>query len=147
MRFASKCNMDRTLVGRAGRALALTTLLAAAAIAPAFAGDVVVICNLDVKLQSTEVKDVFIGEKVFAGSVRLVPIDNGALQASFLDKVMKIDAGKYTGIWTKKSFRDGANPPAVKSNDAEVIAFVKSTVGACGYVASEPAGVAVIAKF
>jgi hypothetical protein len=147
MRFASKPGMNSSRIGHAGRLVALSTLMAVAAIAPAFAGDVVVICNLDVKLQSTEVKDVFIGEKVFAGSVRLVPVDNAALQAGFLDKVMKIDAGKYTGIWTKKSFRDGANPPAVKANDSEVIAFVKATVGACGYVASEPAGVAVIGKF
>jgi len=125
----------------------LTAVLAIAGLAPAFAGDVVVICNLGVKLASADVKDVFIGEKVFAGTVRLVPADNTALQAGFLDKVMKLDAGKYTSIWTKKSFRDGANPPPVKANDSEVIAFVKATVGACGYVASEPAGVAVIAKF
>ena len=144
MQFASK---SFGFHSRTGRALALTAVLAIAGIAPAFAGDVVVICNLDVKLAPTDVKDVFIGEKVFAGTVRLVPADNTALQAGFLDKVMKLDAGKYTSIWTKKSFRDGANPPPVKANDSEVIAFVKATVGACGYVASEPAGVAVIAKF
>ena len=147
MQFASNAFRAPHRTGRAGRALALATLLAIAGLAPAFAGDVVVICNLDVKLAPADVKDVFIGEKVFAGTVRLVPADNTALQASFLDKVMKLDAGKYTGIWTKKSFRDGANPPPVKANDSEVIAFVKATVGACGYVASEPAGVAVIAKF
>jgi len=144
MQFASK---SFGFHSRTGRALALTAVLAIAGLAPAFAGDVVVICNLGVKLAPTDVKDVFIGEKVFAGTVRLVPADNTALQAGFLDKVMKLDAGKYTSIWTKKSFRDGANPPPVKANDSEVIAFVKATVGACGYVASEPAGVAVIAKF
>ena len=144
MQFASKSFRFHT---RTGRALALTALLTIAGLAPAFAGDVIVICNLGVKLAPADVKDVFIGEKVFAGTVRLVPADNTALQAGFLDKVMKLDAGKYTSIWTKKSFRDGANPPPVKANDSEVIAFVKATVGACGYVASEPAGVAVIAKF
>ena len=147
MQFASNAFRAPHRTGRAGRALALTAVLAIAGLAPAFAGDVVVICNLGVKLASADVKDVFIGEKVFAGTVRLVPADNTALQAGFLDKVMKLDAGKYTSIWTKKSFRDGANPPPVKANDSEVIAFVKATVGACGYVASEPAGVAVIAKF
>jgi hypothetical protein len=57
---------------------------------------------------------------------------------------MHMDAAKYNGIWTKKSFRDGLTPPAVKSGDAEVIEFVKRTSGAIGYASSAPAGVKVI---
>lgn len=129
-----------------------TVLLSLGALIAAFcnsaaAGDLYVICNSAVSLQPGEVRDVFLGEKGFAGSTKLTPADNSAAQAAFLEKVLKLDAVKYAGIWTKKSFRDGANPPPVKSSDAEAIAFVKATQGACSYSLSEPAGVAVVAKF
>ena len=39
---------------------------------------------------------------------------------------VKLDAGKYESLWTKKSFRDGINPPASKGSDADIIAAVKA---------------------
>lgn len=108
------------------------------------AAGVVVIANSDVSVSADEVRDIFLGEKQFAGSTKLVVIDNAAMQNSFLSQVMHMDAAKYNGIWTKKSFRDGLTPPAVKSGDAEVIEYVKRTTGAIGYVSSAPAGVKVI---
>jgi hypothetical protein len=130
----------------------LPVLLLAAALAgrvsAAAAGDVIVICNSGVTLQAGEVRDVFIGEKSFAGAVKLAPADNGAAQAAFLEKVLRLDVAKYASIWTKKSFRDGANPPPVKSSDAEAIAYVKQTPGGCSYVATVPGtGVTVVGKF
>jgi hypothetical protein len=50
-------------------------------------------------------------------------------------------------VWTKKSFREGINPPPVKSGDTEVADFVKKTPGAVGYVSSQPSGVNVIHKY
>jgi ABC-type phosphate transport system substrate-binding protein len=108
------------------------------------AAGVVVIANSDTSVSSDDVRDIFLGEKQFAGSTKLIVIDNAALQNSFLSQVMHMDAAKYNGIWTKKSFRDGLTPPAVKSGDAEVIEFIKRTPGAIGYVSSTPAGVKVI---
>ena len=108
------------------------------------AAGVVVIANPDVSVSADEVRDIFLGEKQFAGSTKLVVIDNAPMQAAFLSQVMHMDAAKYNGIWTKKSFRDGLTPPAVKSGDAEVIEFVKRTSGAIGYASSAPAGVKVI---
>ncbi len=112
------------------------------------ARDIIVICNSGVTLQPGEVRDVFIGEKSFAGAVKLSPADNGAAQTAFLQKVLKLDFAKYASIWTKKSFRDGANPPPVKGSDAEAIAYVKQTPGGCSYVAVAPAdGVTVVGRF
>jgi hypothetical protein len=130
----------------------LPVLLLGAALAgwvsAAAAGDVIVICNSGVTLLPGEVRDVFIGEKSFAGAVKLAPADNGAAQAAFLEKVLRLDVAKYASIWTKKSFRDGANPPPVKSSDAEAIAYVKQTPGGCSYVAIAPGiGVTVVGKF
>lgn len=109
-----------------------------------FAGDVVVISNPGVNLSANEVRDVFLGEKQFAGSVKLTPVDNAALQESFLSKMIQMNSVKYAGIWTKKAFRDGLTAPAMKSGDAEVIEFVKRTPGAVGYVGSSPSGVNVV---
>ncbi len=113
----------------------------------AFAADVFVIAHPSVTLTGDEVHDVFVGEKQLAGAVKLVPMDNAALQADFLSKVVKVDAAKYQSIWTKKGFRDGITAPPSKSGDAEVISAVKATPGAVGYVSKAPADMKVIQKF
>jgi len=115
---------------------------------PAAASDVYVVCNPGVSLQAGDMLEIFVGEKSFAGSARLAPADNSAAQAAFLEKVMKLDARKYATLWTKKSFRDGANPPPVRATDAEAIAYVRQTPGGCSYVLRAPAaGVIVVAKY
>ena len=108
------------------------------------AADLVVITNPDISIASTDIKDIFLGEKQFAGSTKLVVVDNASAQGSFLSKFMNMDTAKYNGIWTKKSFRDGLTAPAVKSGDAEVIEYIKRTPGAIGYVSARPPGVKVI---
>lgn len=94
-----------------------------------------------------EVRDIFLGEKQLANGVKLVPIDNAVSQERFLAKVLQTDAHKYTARWVRKSFREGIQAPAVKGSDAEVIAFVKATPGAIGYVAHAPPGVKVLLTF
>ena len=112
-----------------------------------YAGDIFVIAHGDVTLSPDEIRDVFLGDKQLAGSVKLAPMDNSAAQADFLSKVVKVDAAKYTSIWAKKGFRDGINPPPVRGGDAEVISAVKSTPGAVGYVSKAPADAKVIQKY
>jgi ABC-type phosphate transport system substrate-binding protein len=113
----------------------------------AWAGDVFVIAHSAVTLSADEVRDVFVGDKQLAGSVKLAPMDNSAAQADFLAKVMKVDAAKYSSIWAKKGFREGINPPPVRGGDSEVISAVKNTPGAIGYVTKAPADVKVIQKY
>lgn len=115
--------------------------------APVLAADVYVIAHSALTLAEDEVRDVFIGDKQIAGGTKVMPMDNASLQKDFVEKVLKIDGSKYSSIWTKKGFRDGINPPPVKSGDAEVIAAVKATPGAVGYVSSAPAGVKLIKKY
>jgi hypothetical protein len=111
------------------------------------AGDLYVIANSGTTVGPSDVRDIFLGEKQFVGKVKLVPVDNASAQEQFLAKVMKMEAAKYTSSWTKKSFRDGVSPPAVKGSDADTIEFVKQTAGAVGYVSTSPAGVNVVGKF
>jgi ABC-type phosphate transport system substrate-binding protein len=108
------------------------------------AGEVVVIANPGITISGGDVKDIFLGEKQFAGSTKLVVIDNASAQGAFLSKFMQMEANKDNNMWTKKSFREGLTPPAVKSGDAEVIEYIKRTPGAIGYVSTKPAGVNVI---
>lgn len=105
------------------------------------AADVAVISNSGISISEGEVKDVFLGEKQFAGSTKLIPVDNSSLQESFLSQFMQLSAAKYNNLWTKKSFRDGLTPPEVKAGDAAVIDYVKRTPGAVGYVSTAPSGV------
>jgi ABC-type phosphate transport system substrate-binding protein len=110
----------------------------------AYAGDLVVIAHSSVSLSANEVRDVFLGEKQFAGSTKLVPVDNAAQQENFLSKLMQMPSTKYNSIWTKKAFRDGLTAPAIKSSDREVIEYVKRTPGAVSYVSSSPGEVNII---
>lgn len=100
----------------------------------AHGADLYVICNSTVSLTANDVHDMFLGEKQFTGATRLVPIDNSAAQQLFLDKVLKMSAARYSTTWTKKSFRDGLNPPLVATSDLEAVAYVRRTPGACSYV-------------
>jgi hypothetical protein len=113
----------------------------------AHAGDLFVISNSGTRVSASDVREIFLGEKQIAGSVKLVPVDNAAAQDQFLSKIMKMEPAKYTASWTKKSFRDGVSAPPVKGSDAETIEFVKGTAGAVGYVSTSPAGVNVVGKF
>lgn len=123
------------------------TLLLFVAGASHAAADVYVVAHVSVQISGSDVREVFLGDKQFAGTVKLVPVDNVPQQEHFLARALRIDGTKYNSTWTKKSFREGLNPPAVKFGDAEVIEFVKRTPGAIGYVGSPPAGVAVVHKF
>ena len=124
--------------------LALTGIMLAT---PVVAADVYVIANNSLALNAEEVRDVFLGDKQIASGTKVIPMDNASLQKDFIERVLKIDGLKYNNIWTKKGFRDGLNPPPVKSGDAEVISAVKATAGAVGYVSSMPAGVKLIKKY
>ena len=123
------------------------SLVAPGSLGHAQAPSLYLIGGQGVSLSGGEIKEVYLGEKVFSDSVRLVPVDNTAARAAFLNKVIGMTANKYESIWTKKAFRDALNPPTVLSTDAQVIDFVKKTAGAVGYVSTPPSGVTVIQVF
>jgi hypothetical protein len=135
----------RQMLKRASKLLLLALLCGGSALARA--NDLYVICNPRAPLTLADVHDLFLGEKQFTGALKLVPIDNSAAQAMFLDKVLKMNSGKYSITWTKKSFRDGINPPLIAGSDAEALAYVKHTPGACSYLTTPvDADVALISK-
>jgi len=102
------------------------------------AGDLFIVCSPGLSVTMADIRDVFLGEKQFAGAVKLLPIDNTTAQTDFLEKALNMDAIKYTTAWTKKSFRDGITPPPVKGADGEVVEYLKHSPGGCGYVSTQP---------
>ena len=112
-----------------------------------FAADFYIIGHSAYKLDHSEVREIYLGEKRFVESEKLNPVDNAAAQAQLLERVVKLDSNKYNTVWVKRGFRDGINPPPLKSSDAEVIEFVKRTPGAIGYVNTIAPGVIVIDKY
>lgn len=111
-------------------------------------GDVYAIAHPGVVLTAVELRDVYLGEKQFAGSTKLVPVDNSSIQDEFLDKAVYVETHKYAALWIRKSFRGGLAPPITKSTDAEVIEYVKKTAGAVGYISTPPPlGVTQMFKF
>jgi hypothetical protein len=119
------------------------------ACAAAHAGDIYIVTRPDVKLTSQDIREIYLGDKEFSGSIRLVPIDNQAAQADFAVKVLAMSLDRYNTLWTKKAFRDALTPPAVKVTDIEVLEFIKRTRGGVGYVSSAPQdkGVLIVGKF
>jgi hypothetical protein len=97
-----------------------------------------VVTHNGVKLDARSIRDIYIGERQFMGTTRIIPLDNAAGQAEFLHRVLKLDQTRYTNLWIKKSFRDALNPPAIKGSDKEILDIVRTTPGAIGYVTTPP---------
>ena len=126
----------------------MASLLLAGRCSAAIANDLYVACHAGVTIAASDVRDVFLGERQYLQTTRLVPVDNVSAQPDFLERVLKMNGDKYATTWAKKSFRDGLNPPAALANDAAVLEFLKRTPGACGYLTTQPPqGVAVIGKY
>jgi len=140
-----RCDSD-TARPRACRlfAAAALCLLLVGVSRPSTAEPLYVVCNSAVSLTPRELRDVFLGEKQFAGTVRLKPADNVAAQEAFLAKVLMMELAKYTTTWIKKSFRDGINPLPSKAGNAAALEYVRKEPGACSYVSAPPGSGVVI---
>jgi hypothetical protein len=136
-----------SIVSRLSWMLGIAMLLAASSAASR--ADQFVIANPSVSISGDDVREVYLGEKQFAGEQKLVPVDNAAVQGLFLSKVLRMSANRYETAWIKKSFREGLAIPPVRSTSSETIEFVRQTPGAVGYIAADkaPTGVVVVTKF
>lgn len=126
---------------------AFATVLGVGFSAAGTAADMYVIANDTLHMTPAELREVFLGERQFASGRRLVPVDNAAIQKEFVNRVVGIDAAKYGTVWAKKGFREGLNPPSVMPGDQEVIATVRATPGAIGYVSHLAPGVHLVDKY
>ncbi|MFM9967709.1 MAG: hypothetical protein ACKVQK_04795 [Burkholderiales bacterium] len=132
--------------------LATTIVMLLATLLPLFAQaqgtEIYVIAHASTPLSATDIREIYLGDKQFAGAAKLTPLDNASLQNGFLSKALKLTPEKYEKLWTKKSFRDALNPPAMRNSDKEIIDAVLRSPGSVGYISTPPpAGVRVVQKF
>ena len=96
-------------------------------------------------------------EKVYTGKVieiNGVPVtavnasSGSAVRSRFLHAYLKQDEDKYTAYWIVRRYIGKGAPPRELANSEAVVAFVKATPGAIGYVdeTDVPTGVTVLLK-
>ena len=127
------------------------TVLAAVSTA-ANAAEVKLIVNNSVRMQSVSKKtlsDIFLKKAAaWENGGAAVPVDNAAsaVRDDFSRSVHGRPAAAVKSYWNQQVFSGRGVPPVEKASDAEVLAFVKSTPGAVGYVAAnfETDGVRVV---
>ena len=132
----------------------LALLLLFAFAGPASAADgFKVIANSAVPVQSlshTALSDLFMKKTTtWTGGVAVVPVDNAAaaVREEFSRAVHGKAAAAVKSYWNQQIFSGRSLPPLEKATDAEVVAFVRATRGAIGYVgaAADVSGVKVVA--
>lgn len=89
-------------------------------------------------------------ERKLPSGVPAVPVDLtkiSPVRASFTKAVHARAVGAVEQYWQQQLFSGRDTPPEIKATDEEVLAFVKATPGAVGYVsasATVPAGIIVL---
>ncbi len=101
-------------------------------------------------LSASEASKIFLKESAkFPGGGAATPVDLGKsnpARAAFSKAVIGRTVGAIETYWQQQIFSGKEVPPATKSSDDEVVAFVKANPGAIGYVSSgaSTAGVKVV---
>ena len=102
------------------------------------------------EISASALSKIFLKETLgFPGGGNAAPVDLGKsspARASFSKRVVGRPVGAIETYWQQQIFSGKEIPPASKSSDDDIIAFVKSTPGAIGYVSAgaSTAGVKVV---
>lgn len=131
----------------------VAVIAAAASAVPAFAQDFKVIvnsANSTSDLPAAVAAKIFLKETTkFPNGSAAVPVDQGKsspVRAAFSKSVIGRPVSAVESYWQQQIFSGKEVPPAAKSSDDDVVAFVKGNPGAIGYVSAgaSTAGVKVI---
>jgi ABC-type phosphate transport system substrate-binding protein len=132
----------------------LAALLATALALPAMAADAFkVVANSSVSVRALSrhaLSDLFMKKSAnWEGGAAAAPVDNAsaALREEFSRSVHGKAAAAVKSYWNQQIFSGRSLPPLEKPSDADVLAYVKATPGAVGYVsnAADTSGVKVLA--
>ncbi len=136
------------------RILATGVALAGIALSASAQSGFKVVANPSVSvsnLMTAQLSQIFLKKiGTFPDGSAAVPVDqlvSSPVREAFSQAVHAREAPAVEAYWQKKVFSGRGLPPAAYSSDAQVIAFVKTTPGAIGYVSTGAAteGVKVIA--
>lgn len=136
--------MTRTIRSILPSAAVLGVLCLSAAVPSASAADFKVIVNASNAVGSigTEaLQRLFLKKETrWASGEAVEPVDHSAksaVRAAFTTQIHGKDVGAVKSYWQKQIFSGRGTPPPEMPSDAEVLAYVRSHVGAVGYVASD----------
>lgn len=130
--------MLRTLLVR----LALVAAVAATAPVAARAQGFEIVANPSVgasEISGELLAKIFLKQLQSFGGGKVVPVDQGKdspVRVAFTKAVHGRSVFVIEGYWQQQILSGGTLPPAQKAGDDAVIAFVKATPGAIGYVAT-----------
>ncbi len=102
------------------------------------------------EMPAADVSNIFLKKTAkFPGGGAAVPVDQAkgsAVRSAFSKSVLGRPAAAVDAYWQQQIFAGGELPPSTKASDDDVVAFVKATPGAIGYVSSgaSVAGVKVV---
>lgn len=121
----------------------ILTLLTALGLSAQYAhAEVVMIANPEAKFDSmteTALADIYLGRtKTLPDKVKAVPVvlSTKEIYDEFLKTYIKRTSAQFENLWKKSVFTGKGKPPQEFKTEAELIAFVKKTPGAIGYVTS-----------
>ena len=131
----------------------LFVIAMACAVADSIAADGVVVIghpNLT-GLDAPTLEKVYTGKVIEVNGVPVTAVNassGSGVRSRFLHAYLKQDEDKYTAYWIVRRYIGKGAPPRELATSEAVIAFVKTTPGAIGYVdeAEVPAGVTVLLK-
>lgn len=133
----------RNIVIRFCALTALASLLAIGFAAPVHADGYQVIANSGVgpgALAKDQVSQIFLKKLgKWPDGKPAVPVDqakSAAVREVFSKAVLGRGAAAMVAFWQQQIFSGADVPPVEKASEADVIAFVKSTPGAIGYVSA-----------
>jgi len=119
--------------------ISLSSFLVLSVLGAAYA-EVIIITNKDVNettLSREDIKEIFLGKKVQwkdNSKIRFVTLTGGDLHREFLKNYVNRSATQYLNYWKKMLFTGRGEPPKGFKTLAELIAYVKKTSGAIGYI-------------
>ena len=122
--------------------------------APAAATDFKVVANSSVPVETIQRKElarVFMKKQIrWSNGTAVVPVDqapDSPVRADFSRAVHQKDTAAVTAYWQRQIFSGRDVPPVTRASDNEVLAFVRATRGAIGYVEARTSaeGVKVVA--
>ncbi|MCP4213632.1 MAG: hypothetical protein GY765_03200 [bacterium] len=93
-----------------------------------------------------ELKSIFLGKKTSwpdGKKIMVVVLKTGDVHKAFLKAIVKKNPKQYALFWKKATFTGTGEPPKMVKTEAELVAFVKSTAGAIGYVSAAGADTSV----
>jgi hypothetical protein len=104
----------------------------------AYAQEFIVIVNMDGPLADADmelIKQVYLGEKRFAASTKLLPVNftAGPLKDTFLKTVVGMSSREYKHYSIKKLFQEGLSIPSMGS-PVDIVKFVGKEKGAVAYL-------------